>query len=123
MHALTYTHPPTYRKKHSLRDEAPCLTSRTGLCAFQEEQFRMLQHIYQHRELGVHQRLQAVLQGVYHILTYDRPCGRQNTVYGGLTKRLLGASVSVSNSTLQCNKIIHSSIPHDILCGSGLFRA
>lgn len=47
----------------SLGQEAPALAALVGLAALQEEQLGPVQDVHQHGQLGLHQRLQALLQG------------------------------------------------------------
>ena len=54
--------------KTSPGDEASTFTFPSGLCAIREEQLRAMEDINKDGQLGLHQRLQLVLQQSYYVL-------------------------------------------------------
>lgn len=53
-----------------LGDEASGLAALPGVGALQEQELRLVEDVHQHRELRVHQRLQALLQSVDDVLRH-----------------------------------------------------
>lgn len=66
MHAESFA---SLYRSDSLRYEASWFTAWSSICAFQEQQLRLVQHIHEHWQLCINQWHHTILQCVNDILT------------------------------------------------------